>query len=159
MKGIENLKSKLANALVFMLLVALVVYAQQIGGTQTAQQAQHYDAATNVSYSRTSAATITITPPGGQFVYITALDISNCAGASAVTAAAPTYITTTNISGNPQYQLGSGVTAGLCTTVALPAFNVGGLKSAAAGTAVTFVLPTFATNQTASVNVYYYYAP
>lgn len=142
-----------------LLMAAAALVAQQTGGTQTAQQAQHFDAATNVSHSHTSAATITITPPGGQYVYITALDLSNCAGATAVGAAAPTYITTTNISGLPQYQLGSGVTAGLCTSVPTPALNVGGLRSQAAGTAVTFVLPTFATNQTASLNVYYYYAP
>lgn len=112
---------------------------------------------TGVGHSHTGSATITIAaPPTGQFVYITGIDISNCAGASAVTAAGPTYITTTNLTGAPQYQLGSGVTAGLCTATVSGVSLSSPLKSTTAATAVTFVLPAFATNQTVSVNVYYY---
>ena len=144
---------------VLLTLTAVGAFAQQTGGTQTAQQATHYDAATNAQHTHTTATTITITPPGGQYVYVTALDISDCATGTAVTAAAPTYITTTGLNGTPQYQIGSGVTAGLCQPVPVPAFNLGGFKSSAPGSNVTFVLPTFATNQVISFNVYYYYAP
>lgn len=141
------------------LATAVGLLAQQgVPGTLVQQSPTEMRAATNVSYSRTSAATITITPPGGQFVYITGLDIINCAG-TVVTAAAPTFITTTNISGLPQYMLGSNSTAGLCATSATFIQGTGGLKSATAGTAVTFVFPTFVTQQTASMNIYYYFAP
>jgi len=119
------------------------------------------DAAKLVGHSHSSAATITLTAGSAgtntQSIYITGIDISNCQG-SAVTAAAPTYITTTGINGAPQYQVGSGpATAGTCTPTSVIQFAAP-LKSATPGTNVTFVLPTFITNQTVSVNVYYYLA-
>lgn len=113
--------------------------------------------ATDSVHSHTSAATLTLTAATGLSIYITGVDISNCAGATAVTAANPTYITTTNLTGSPQYQVGSGVTAGLCQPASYS--YAAPLKSTTAGTNVTFVLPTFATNQTVSVNVHYFRAP
>lgn len=120
--------------------------------------ATRIDAATTATHSHTTGATLTLTPTAGQYVYITAIDINNCATGTAVTAAAPTYITTTNITGTPQYQIGSGVTAGLCQPVPVAPFSTP-LRSAAVTTAVTFVLPSFATNQVVSVNVYWNSAP
>jgi len=116
------------------------------------------DSATNVQHSHSSAATITLSsgPAGSatQSIYITGMDITNCQG-SAVTAAAPTFITTTGVNGSPQYMVGSGpATAGTCTPTSYIAFTAP-LKSSSPGTNVTFVLPTFITNQTVSVNVYY----
>lgn len=116
------------------------------------------DAATNVQHSHSSAATITLTVgqagTNTQTAYVTGLDISNCQG-TAVTAAAPTYITTTGLNGSPQYQVGSGpATAGTCTPTSVIGFTAP-LKSSTPGTNVTFVLPTFITNQVVSVNVYY----
>lgn len=109
---------------------------------------------TAAAHSHSTGATITITPPAGNdFIYITGIDISNCAGA-AVTPAAPTYITTTNITGSPQYQVGSGAGTGLCQPASYD-FSTP-LRAAVLGTAVTFVLPSFVTNQVISVNVYYY---
>lgn len=128
------------------------------GQASVQQAAQQLTAATVVGTSATSAATVTITVPQGQFFYLTGVDIVNCAGASAVTAAAVTSITTTNM-GGVAWTIGSGVTAGLCQPAPVTTFGPAGLKSAAAGTNATFVLPTFATNQTIRLNVYGYFSP
>lgn len=133
-------------------------YAQQAQpATPVQQTATHVDSATQVTTSATSAATLTLTPNSGESVYIHTIDISNCAGTSAA-AAAVTTITTTNITGSPAWTMGSGATAGLCTQ----AFSIQypfGVKSATPGTAVTFVLPTFATQQTIRLNVSWRSAP
>ena len=147
------------NKLVFLFallcLVASLTFAQ--GPTNVQQSAQRLDAATTVGTSATSAATITITVPANQYFYLTGIDITNCAGASAVTAAAVTTITTTNFAGTtPAWTIGSGTTAGACQPTISPTFSVP-LKSATPGTNVTVVLPTFATNQTVRVNVYGYF--
>lgn len=120
------------------------------------QSSQRLDAATVVGTSKTSAATITIPAVSGQFFYMTGIDIVNCAGGTAVTAATPTDITSTNL-GGATWTVGSGVTAGLCQPQSISNFGPAGLKAAAAGTAVTVVLPTFATNQVIRVSVYGYY--
>ena len=128
------------------------------GGVKSEISATRQDAATSAGYSRTTGATITLTPTSGQFVYITGIDISNCAGAAAVVPAAPTYITTTNLTGAPQYQAGTGLAttgAGTCQPPIAVSFS-SPLKATVITTSVTFVLPTFATNQTISVNVYWY---
>lgn len=145
--------------LVVVLLATSAGYlgGQVSGGASPVQQsATRADAATAAGTSATSAATITISAVGNQYFYLTGIDIQNCAGASAVTAATPTTLTTTNFAGSPAWTVGSGVGAGLCTSqnvqMGMP------LKSAVPGTATTFVLPTFATNQTVRVNVYGYYA-
>jgi hypothetical protein len=128
----------------------------QSSATPTQQTSTELRAAVVAGTSATSAATITLTPPGSLNVYITEVDIQNCAGASAVTAAAPTTVSTTNITGSPAFTVGSGLTAGLCTNQVITYPT--GLKSTTPGTAVTYVLPTFATNQTIRVNVAGYYA-
>jgi len=128
------------------------------GAVTVVNTVERADSATNVQHSHSTGATITLSagPAGSSTgsIYVTGLDISNCQG-SAVTAAAPTYITTTGLNGSPQYQIGSGpATAGTCTPTDIIAFSAP-LKSATSGTNVTFVLPTFIANQTVSVNVYY----
>lgn len=142
-----------------LLLTAAPVWAQ--APTTVQQSASRLDAASGYTTSASTGATITITPPAGQFVYITNVEITNCAGASAVTAAAVTTITTTNLGSGttPAWTLGSGVAAGLCQPSPVNGPFGNPLKSNAPGTAVTFVLPTFATNQTVRVSVYYYTAP
>lgn len=147
--------TKRAWSFVALIVAALAyqVHAQNtIGATLIQQAAARMDAATTVSTSATSAATITLTPSAGECVYVHEVDIANCAGASAVTAAAVTTITTTNLNGTPAFTLGSGVAAGLCQPAPNPIYPMG-LKAQTAGTNVTFVLPTFATNQTIRVNV------
>lgn len=134
------------------LLIATPAFAQMQG--QLVQQSPtRMDACTNISTSATSAATITITPPGGQYVYLCAVDISNCAGA-AITAAAPLSITTTNL-GGLAYTVGTGSTGGICQPQ--PAAWPVPYKSGSAGTNVTFVLPTFTTNQTIRLTAFYYF--
>lgn len=141
---------------VLLLLFPTIALAQS--GSSVQLSGSRNDAATAVGHSHTSAATITLTPTSGQFVYITGLDVSNCSGAAAVTAAAATYVTTTNITGAPQYQVGTGLPVtglGTCQPTHVVYFT-GPVRSSVVTTAVTFVLPTFATNQTISVNVYWY---
>lgn len=146
MKHILNLLAVLMLAL----LIGTPVFAQQ--PTPIQHTALHADAAKQISTSATSAATISLTPNGGDFVTVYSISITNCAGSSAVTAAAVTTLSTTNITGTPAWTIGSGVAAGLCQPVIQEIFPTG-LRSTVAGTPVTLVLPTFATNQTLRVNV------
>ena len=144
--------------LVGLLLAATTSFAQQvITATPTQQSATDLQAATVVGTSVTSASTITIAAVSNMYFYVTGIEITNCAGSSAVTAAAVTSVTTTNL-GGAAWTVGSGATAGLCqpSPVNMPLGRP--IKSAVPGTAVTFVLPTFATNQTVRVSVYGYYA-
>lgn len=115
--------------------------------------------ATTTATSATSAATITIAPNlPTDSIYVYEVDVQNCAGASAVTAAAVTTVTTTNLAGAVAFTVGSGVAAGLCQPVQVFAPPTG-LKAQAPGLPVTLVLPAFATNQTIRVNVAYRSAP
>jgi hypothetical protein len=138
-------------------VAGLPAFAQVGQGTQVYWNGSRQDVAANVATSVTTAATLTLTPQSGQYVYLTAVRIQNCAGASAVSAAAPTSVTTTNLNG-ATWQVGSGTTAGACAQDIVDAFGGAPLKAAAAGTAVTIVLPTFATNQTVRVSAYWYSA-
>jgi hypothetical protein len=136
-----------------LLIVSLFVLALAAPGI-----AQEGAPAQLAAHSHTSGATITLTTFPNQSVYVTGIDITNCQG-TAVTAAAPTFITTTGLNGSPQYMVGSGpAAAGTCTPTASVSF-ARPIKSQTPGTNVTFVLPAFVTNQTVSVNVYYYIAP
>lgn len=146
-----------------LILVGLVVLAAPARAQSAQVPSWHADAATLTQHSHTTSATITLTAAGGGcgscFVYIVGLDIQNCQG-TAVTPAAPTFITTTGLgtvgSTSPQYMLASGAaSAGSCVPVQVN-LPPGGLRSAVAGTNVTFVLPAFVTNQVVSVNVLYY---
>lgn len=149
----------LIAAVVFVLTVAAGLWAQSTGdvsATKVQFSAQHLDWATAAAHSHTTAATVTITAAPAMFIYVTGLDVSNCETGTAVGAAAPTYITTTGLTGAPQYQIGSGpVAAGTCSPTSSFAFATP-IKSTTAGTNVTFVLPTFIANQIVSLNVYYY---
>jgi hypothetical protein len=121
--------------------------------------ASHFDAAQFVGTCVTTGCTITVTPPSGQYAYFTNIELQNCAGATTVTGASPTSITTTNL-GGVAWTVGSGSTAaGQCNSPPPSGSFAGLLKSATAGTAVVFTLPAFATNQTIRLSVYYYFAP
>jgi hypothetical protein len=143
-------------------VLALVLLPSWAWGQAAAVRidATRNDAATATGHSHTSAATITLTPTTGQFVYISGIDITNCEGAVTVTVAAPTFITTTNLTGGPQYMVGSGpgTSPGVCSPAPTLEFT-SPVKATAVTTAVTFVLPTFIANQTISLNVYWYSAP
>lgn len=153
---------------IHLILLLALVSAVGLSG-QSIQQIQHasarLDAAAQLSTSASSAATITLTPNGGETVYIYSLSIQNCSNATGATAAAVTTLTTTNIAGSPAWTLGSGSTTagalggpGLCQQPLEITYSTG-LKAQSPGTAVTFVLPTFATNQTVRVNVSWRSAP
>jgi len=138
------------------LILAIAAFAQ--GPTNVQRVAQRLDAGLMTATSATSAATLTLTPLAGQYVYLYSMYVTNCAGGTAVTAAATTSITTTNLPGLPSWLMGSGVAAGSCVqrlTMNYP----NGFKSSVAGTAVTIVLPTFATNQTIRAFAVYTSAP
>jgi hypothetical protein len=142
------------------LVFVLVSGADAQQGASVQMSGSRNDAATAVGHSHTSAATITLTPVTGQYVYITGIDLMNCEGGTTVAVANPTFITTTNLTGSPQYMIGSGpgTAPGVCSPTAALEFTAP-LRAAVVTTAVTFVLPTFITNQTVSMNVYWYSAP
>lgn len=155
---------RVSTATVLVAVLGLMVYVggvwdrveAQGGYNRVQQDSQLLDAAIGIKTSATTGATLTIPGVAGQFVYVQQVDVANCAGAAAVTAAAPTTITTTNLPGSLAWTVGSGVTAGQCQAFPSIVYPKG-LKSLAAGTDVTIVLPTFATNQTIRLNVAYSY--
>lgn len=124
-------------------------------GTSITQSATHLDAASfwvgqangltacNAVSQTSASETVTITPPAGQYVYLTALLIQKNTDATGVTEV-PT-ISTTNISSNGGTTAGAlSIASALSTTgntgpnTVIP-FQVGGLRSAAPGVAVTLV--------------------
>lgn len=106
-----------------------------------------------------SATTLTITPASANYVYITAVEIMNCAGTT-VTAAAPLSVTTTGLGGGitPVWTVGTTGTAGMCNPAVSSSYYIP-IKSNTQGGAITFVTPTFTANQVVRVNVWYYEAP
>jgi hypothetical protein len=154
------LRSLLGAALALGLCGAAL--AQQATGniTPVQQTATDQRAATWIGTSGATGVTLTAQPPAGQFFYLTAIDITNCAQASAVTAANSTTVTTTNLgntsTAGPIWTVGSGVAAGLCQPTMQESWP-SGLKSNTPGLATTIVLPTFATNQVIRVNAYGYF--
>lgn len=112
----------------------------------------------------TAQQTITITPSAGMYFYLCGLDLQYCASGTAATATQNVYTTTTGFQGTPKWQLSVSNTASVC----FPTGNNGApqtfqfplpLKSANAGTAVTFVSPAAITNVTFNMNVYGFFAP
>lgn len=150
---------KFVFAFVLFGLAAAAVIAQQAQPATVVQHVQtRLDSATRVDTNVTSASTTTLTPNAGESVYVEEVDVHSCAGGSAVTAAAPTTVTTTNLVGSPAFTVASGATAGVCTQTLVVQYPFL-LKSQTPGTAVTFVMPTFATNQTVRLNVAWRSAP
>jgi hypothetical protein len=154
--------------MLLLVLIALLAVVGPVSAQTLIQQSPTTLNACTLSQNKQATAgavgTITITPPAGQYVYLCELDVHSCAGASAITGAAPLFVTSTGLgANNPQWMLptgGNGVTAnnaGSCYDQNY--FYPGGLKSAATGTNVTIVGPTSATNQTVNVNAIWYYAP
>ena len=134
---------------VMLLDTSPAVAQQNAAATPVTLTGARGDNSDRIATTASSATTLTLTPAVGEYVYVYYIHISNCAGATAVTAAAVTTVTSTAIGNGttPAWTMGSGVTAGLCHQVIDTVFPTG-LKGNAAGTAVTFVTPTFETNQT-----------
>ncbi len=153
--------NRVVRSTLLALLLGLAMVSSVWAQAVVQQSASRADAATLAFTSTTSAATITISPPAGQYFWLTGLEITNCAGAAAVVAAAVTTVTTTGIGGGttPVWTLGSGTTAGACQPSPVNSGFALPLKSNAPGTNVTVVLPAFAANQTLRVSAYGYYSP
>jgi len=100
--------------------------------------------------------TSTCTPPGSWFVYITGVSFDVCTNGTG-SAVNQVNWTTTNLTGAPIYSFSIAATASICQHWSEP-FAVP-LKSTAAGTAVTFVSPAAATNNSYVARVYAYFAP
>jgi len=129
--------------------VPQIVDAQQAQGTIVTQSASRADAATFIiGNSRTSCTTtqdtvanltITITPPAGQYVYITGMYFEVAPNATASTS--NTLWTSTNLTGSPQWL--TGTTTAAAANPSAPYFineqYPTALRSTVAGTAVTIV--------------------
>lgn len=108
----------------------------------------------------TSAPTLTITPPAGQFVYLTNVSIDITTDATGTSAT--TYLSSTNITGSPVWSL-----ATLTVAAAVGGMNARQinetynppLKATAAGTAVTLVQSAAAAHNIFCVRATGYYAP
>jgi hypothetical protein len=155
----KNRSMLVAWVLTLLLAGAAAVVAQDYSATLVRQAPSTNVVATNFATNATSNTTLTVTVPSGQYMYITAIEITNCAGA-AVTGAAPLSITSTNLGGGitPAWTIGTTSTAGICNPAPTNAYYIP-IKSNAPGTNVTFVLPTFTANQIIRFSVWYYLAP
>lgn len=127
------------------------------GSTVITQTATRADAATTCQTSASTGGVLTFTAQAGLTFYLTEMDIENVVGASAVSAAAQTTVTTTNLPGSPNWTMASGTTAGSNTQSLSFAWPTG-LKSTVGSTNTVITLPTFATNQTIRVNACGFFA-
>jgi hypothetical protein len=128
MKEIHIMK-KITLALLFM-LAAVPMLGQQTGGTQTSQQATHFDAATQcVSLDAASGSATLATPQSGYSWYVTILE-ANVGATGTVTAAAPVKLSTAGITGTPTFGLfrSDGMTIGQVGSPLMLQFGNGGLK-------------------------------
>lgn len=122
-------------------------------------QAQVGSGACNTVNTTTANGTLSITPPAGNFVYITGIDIDMTANVTPGTQVAT--LSTTNISGGPFWSLATitatassaGSFRQISETFATP------LKSTAAGTAVTFVPSAQIANSIVCMRVAGFFAP
>ncbi len=147
----ENWKKSLlaGTALVGTGLLAAPADAQLAAGTYTSQSSYRPDAAqmttptsTNCTTVGTTAALVglTITPPAGQYVYLSSFSVTvipNATGSNSTAA-----YTSTNLTGTPSWLVGEfSNAAGLATVSTLQVNDVypTGLKSQSAGTAVTLI--------------------
>jgi hypothetical protein len=149
----------------FLLALAGLAWSQQFIAPPVQQSATRADAATVMCTITSSGAaapavntqtTATCTPPAGQFVYITGISFDVCTNGTG-TAVNQVNWTSTNLTGTPVDSFSIAATASICQhwsePFALP------LKSTVAGTAVTFVSPAAAANNSYVARVYAYYAP
>jgi hypothetical protein len=151
------------------LLLALLA-GPALAQTTVNQSPSRFDAATGVcalagAVNATQAAgTCTITPPSGQYVYFTYMQVGQCQDGTASISGIQLNFTSTNLNGWVQET--SVLSAATITTNAgtnLCAY-VGGakatpLRSAAPGTAVTIVPPAQTAHVSFPILMEYYFAP
>lgn len=140
------------------------VHAQQaVPGATAVQQVQPL-LTCNQTQTATSAgngsATVTFTPPAGQFVYICSIYISEVANAAVTGAAGPAPIfTTTNLQNNMVWWGdNSSLTQGSFVKVVDDQFPLF-LKTQVAGTAFTIVNSAGQSTQNVRINVTAFFAP
>lgn len=148
----------------FVVLIALLLsapaFAQQgvqnpSNATQVAITAQPALTTANVTAAINNTATLTITPPAGQFVYLCGLDIIVANDATGAVAATDLSFTSTNI-GTWAYKysmVGTANTNGVDRSFSWQ--NC--IKSSAPTTAVTIVSPAANAHATYSINGYFYF--
>jgi len=146
-----------------------IVDAQQAQGTIVTQSASRADAASFIiGNSRTSCTTsqdsvanltVTITPPAGNYVYLTGVYFEVAPNATAATS--NTLWTSSNLTGSPQWL--TGVTAAAAANPSAPYFinevYPTALRSTVAGTAVTIVPSATTASTFICVHAVGYYNP
>lgn len=147
----------------FLIAIAPVLFAVTAALAQAPvqQSGTHLDACTNVGYqTATSAqATLTVTPPAGQYVYICGFAFDVCNGGTAGTAQNNVTFTSSNIAGGPTWQYSFPAAINTCYTPQIREMLPIPLKSAAPGTNVVITSPATDTNVTYTIRMYYYFAP
>jgi hypothetical protein len=152
-------------------LLALPIAGEaDVPGTSVTQTATHLDAAViwqgeaagatscNAVSATSASDTITITPPGGQYVYLTNFLLQHSTDATGATEVPTISMTNIGTGGFPAFLSAASTlaTTGYTVNVDIP-FGVGGLKSAAAGVAVTFVPSATLSAHTIMCNSVTYY--
>lgn len=140
-------------------LVALVVAPAWAQGPASVQQSPtmlHACSTTTATAAVNNTATVTLTPPNGQFVYLCGLDITISQDATGGVASTNLTVTSTNFGG----WLWKFSNAGTASTTHEQSFFFGSnvVKAAQAGTAVTFVSPAINLHAAYSITAYYYFA-
>jgi hypothetical protein len=148
-------------AVLFLLNEGARLHAQQgVPGTLVQQSPTQLNASTKFCTTTAvvaSQVTCTMTPSGGNSVYLTSLDLMVCQNGTA-TANTNLTFTSTNLTGSPVWQESLAATANLCApqhTIILPT----PLKASTPGTAVTIVSPASQTNTAFTITASWYEAP
>lgn len=145
------------------------------GQAAVQQSVERFDVNTNVGFTQAAAGSqsvLTITPPGGQYVYLTGISIDACVNNTGGTVVTNQSVTATGIIGAPGWQFSNPGTANTCAQgsngvgpvgYGYPANTVSDkfttpLRSSVPGTAVVFTSPTTA-NVAYAIRAYYYFAP
>lgn len=153
---------KIALALAVLLGSAAAALAQ---APPVQQSGQRLDAGTAVAVSGTfntvnNQTTATVSPPAGQYAYITRVELESCQDATASANVNLNFTSTglgSGASASPQWAISLPATADLCAfrdlNFAAP------LKSAIAGQNVTIVSPAAIAHTAYSTKIYYYFSP
>ncbi len=137
-----------------MALVSVAAFAQPV---PVQQQASRPDACSTVNATAAvnNTATVTLTPPNGQYVYLCGIDLTVSDDATGGVAQTNVSFTSTNFGGwNYKYSFAN---AANTTFSQIFVFTIP-VRSVLPGTAVTFVSPAINLHAAYSINAYYYFA-
>ena len=153
---------------VLVVLVALALGSASWAQAPTVvqQAAARLDSAAQYATNAATGGTMTLTPNGGEFVYIYSLEVSGCSNATGGTVAGVLSVTgTTNLTGTPVWTVGTGSTTvnapggpGKCNPFLSIVYPTG-LRATAPGEAVVVTNATFAANMAVRVNIGWRSAP